>query len=54
MQSGALKDKLVDSNVDVQKGINIVLESLLVPTYQIAENAGFDGSTIVKEQFKQK
>jgi chaperonin GroEL len=49
-----LKDKLVVSNVDVQKGINIVLESLLVPTYQIAENAGFDGYTIVKEQLKQK
>ncbi|PQP79822.1 chaperonin GroEL [Candidatus Phytoplasma phoenicium] len=49
-----LKDNLIDSNADVQKGLNIVLESLLIPTYQIAENAGFDGESVVKEQLKQK
>ncbi|KND62606.1 chaperonin GroEL [Candidatus Phytoplasma phoenicium] len=49
-----LKDNLIDSNVDIQKGLNIVLESLLIPTYQIAENAGFDGDSVVKEQLKQK
>ncbi|KXT29459.1 chaperonin GroL [Candidatus Phytoplasma oryzae] len=49
-----LKEKLKDSNHDVQKGINIVLNSLLVPTYQIAENAGFDGETILQKQLKQK
>ncbi|MDV3167157.1 MAG: chaperonin GroEL [Vigna little leaf phytoplasma] len=49
-----LKDNLTDNNVDVQKGINIVLESLLSPSYQIAENAGFDGDSVIKEQLKQK
>ncbi|TVY12419.1 chaperonin GroEL [Candidatus Phytoplasma pini] len=49
-----LKDELKDENSDVQKGINIVLDSLLIPSYQIAENAGFDGDSVVKEQLKQK
>ncbi|WCA22526.1 chaperonin GroEL [Candidatus Phytoplasma oryzae] len=49
-----LKEELTDSNHDVQKGINSVLNSLLVPTYQIAENAGFDGEVVVQEQLKQK
>lgn len=37
-----LKDKLVDSNVDVQKGINIVLESLFGSYLSNSKNAGFD------------
>nr|QJI54815.2 Chaperonin [Candidatus Phytoplasma ulmi] len=49
-----LKETLKDSNSDIQKGINVVLDSLLIPTYQISENSGFDGDLIVKEQLKQK
>ncbi|HPT89873.1 MAG TPA: TCP-1/cpn60 chaperonin family protein, partial [Bacilli bacterium] len=45
-----LKPTLKSDIVDVQKGINIVLESLLAPLYQIAENAGYDGSEIVEQQ----
>ncbi|MFR0367960.1 chaperonin GroEL [Candidatus Phytoplasma palmae] len=49
-----LKDILKNDNSDIQKGMNIVLESLLSPSYQIAENSGFDGDTVVKKQLKQK
>jgi chaperonin GroEL len=45
-----LKGQLQDSNNDIQRGINIVLESLLRPIYQIAENAGYDGVEIVEKQ----
>ena len=46
----ALKTKLKDENPDVQKGYNVVLESLSAPLYQIAENAGFNGDEIVEKQ----
>ncbi|WP_035369130.1 chaperonin GroEL [Acholeplasma hippikon] len=49
----ALNHNFTDENPDVNKGIRAVLDSLLVPTYQIAENAGFDGQTIVEMQRKQ-
>ncbi|MDC9032067.1 chaperonin GroEL [Columbia Basin potato purple top phytoplasma] len=49
-----LKKTLIVSMPDIQKGINIVLDSLLTPAYQIAENSGFDGDTIVKAQLEQK
>ncbi|MDD4642987.1 MAG: chaperonin GroEL [Erysipelotrichaceae bacterium] len=49
-----LKQDLTNDNLDVQKGINVVLESLIIPLYQIAENAGFDGNDIVELQLKQK
>jgi chaperonin GroEL len=49
-----LKNNLTDSNPDVQKGINIVLDSLLIPTYQIAENSGFDGDSILQNQLLQE
>ncbi|MGZ3140328.1 chaperonin GroEL [Candidatus Phytoplasma solani] len=49
-----LKDTLASDNKEVQKGINVVVESLLTPTYQIAENAGFDGDHIVRQQLNQK
>ncbi|MGI3135998.1 MAG: chaperonin GroEL [Candidatus Phytoplasma vitis] len=49
-----LKETLKDSNSDIQKGINVVLDSLLTPTYQISENSGFNGDLVVKEQLKQK
>ncbi len=49
-----LKQELTNENLDVQKGINVVLESLIVPLYQISENAGYDGNDIVELQLKQK
>lgn len=49
-----LKQELTHENLDVQKGINIVLESLVVPLYQISENAGYDGNDIVEQQLKQE
>lgn len=49
-----LKGSLKDEDQDVQKGINIVLESLLMPSYQIAENAGYDGVEIVEKQKQAK
>ena len=49
-----LKDSLKDSEKDVQTGINIVLESLSVPLFQIAENAGYNGKEIVEKQLEQK
>ncbi|MDQ0359674.1 chaperonin GroEL [Breznakia pachnodae] len=45
-----LRDDLKSDIVDVQKGYNIVLDSLLMPTWQIAENAGYDGDEIVEKQ----
>jgi len=45
-----LKGTLKDDDNDVQRGINIVLESLLQPIFQIAENAGYDGVEIVEQQ----
>lgn len=44
------KETLKSDNVDIQKGINLVFESILQPLYQIAENAGYDGNEIVKLQ----
>ncbi|MDO8168065.1 chaperonin GroEL [Candidatus Phytoplasma melaleucae] len=49
-----LQKTLVDlNNNDIQKGFNIVLESLLAPTGQIAKNSGFDSATIIKKQLQQ-
>lgn len=48
-----LKDELKSNDPDIQKGINIVLESLLEPTYQIAENSGFNGKEIIEKQLTQ-
>ena len=49
-----LKKTLRNSNFDIQKGINIVLDSLTSPLYQIAENAGYDGNEIVAAQLTKK
>ncbi len=49
-----LKDTLKDENVDVQRGIQAVLDSLSAPLFYIAENAGFNGADIVDQQKKQK
>lgn len=52
--SNEVRDELRSDVVDVQKGINIVLDSLTSPLYQIAENAGYDGDEIVKKQLAEK
>ena len=49
-----LKNKLKDSNQDIQRGINTVIESLSAPLYQIAENAGYNGDSIIEKQHRQK
>ena len=49
-----LKESLHDPNTDIQRGIHAVLDSLSSPTYQIAENAGYNGADIVDEQKRQK
>lgn len=48
-----IKEKCKSNVIDVQKGINVVLDALSAPLFQIAENSGFDGSEIVEEQHKQ-
>ena len=40
--------------VDVQRGINVVLDALKMPIMQIAENAGFDGNEIYEQQLSAK
>ncbi len=47
-----LKPELTDANGDVSKGIRIVLDSLVEPLLQIAENAGYNGRDIVDQQLK--
>lgn len=46
----ALKDKLKSDVVETQKGIKIVMNALLTPIIQIAENAGFNGEEIAAAQ----
>lgn len=48
----ALKDQLKVDNGDKQKGIKVVLDALLTPMEQIAENAGYNGDEIVEKQMK--
>lgn len=45
-----LKNSLKAEQVDVQKGINVVMNALLAPIEQIAENAGYNGEDIVAKQ----
>ena len=49
-----LVDKLKNDDKDIQRGINIVLESLKKPLEQIADNSGFNGREIVDKQLKEK
>ncbi|MCF7931958.1 MAG: chaperonin GroEL [Acholeplasmataceae bacterium] len=49
-----LKNTLKDDHIDVQRGISAVLDSLVVPLIQIAENAGFDGADILERQKAEK
>ncbi len=45
-----LKPTLKDDNVDVQKGIDVVLNALTAPLAQICDNAGYEGADIVEQQ----
>ena len=45
-----VKPQLRSDNVDVQKGIHIVMEALFAPIQQIAENAGYNAEDIVESQ----
>lgn len=47
-----LKTEVTSEVTDISKGMNAVFESLLMPLWQIAENAGFDGQEIVAQQLK--
>ena len=49
-----IKDTLTSDQIDVKRGINVVLKSLQAPLYQIAENSGFSGKDIVELQLSQK
>lgn len=49
-----LKETLTTDDLSVNAGIKAVIDSLLIPTKLIADNAGFDGDNIVSEQIKQK
>lgn len=45
-----LKDTCHDELEDIQRGIDIVLDALLAPIRQIADNAGYEAEDIVKKQ----
>lgn len=45
-----LKNQVRDTNVDIQKGINVIMNSLFAPLTQIAINAGYDEEEIVSIQ----
>ena len=49
-----LTSSLKDEDKDIQKGIDIVLEALKQPLWQIAENSGFNGDDVVKKQIAEK
>lgn len=49
-----LLNTLKNKDKDIQKGIDIVLESLKKPLFQIAENSGFNGDEVVERQLKEK
>ena len=49
-----VRDTLKSDVVDVQRGMNIVLDALKEPIMQIAENAGFDGNEIFEVQVNAK
>ena len=43
-------DEFKEEEIDIQKGINIVMSALLAPISQIAQNAGYNCEDIVEEQ----
>lgn len=46
----ALKDTMKSDIVDVQKGMKVVMDAILSPIEQIAENAGYNAEEIVEKQ----
>ena len=50
----ALKDVLKSDVTEVQKGIKVVMDALLAPINQIAENAGYNGEEIIAKQMEAK
>lgn len=48
-----MRDEVSAEDIDVNKGIAIVFNALKKPLYQIAENAGHDGNSIVEKQLSQ-
>ena len=49
-----VRKELTSDNVDVKRGINVVLKSLEAPLYQIAENSGYSGKDIVEMQLEKE
>ena len=49
-----VKPILKSDITDVQRGMNVVIDSLTAPLYQIAENSGFSGKNIVEEQLQKE
>lgn len=49
-----LKQTVKGESQDEQKGITAVFEAILTPLWQIAENAGYDGSEVVAMQLSAK
>ena len=49
-----IKPVLKSDITDVQRGMNVVLDSLTAPLSQIAENSGFSGKNIVEEQLSKE
>lgn len=45
-----LNEAITSESQDENRGISTVMNSILKPLWQIAENAGFDGDEIVKQQ----
>ena len=50
----ALKDTISSDVIDVKKGIKVVMDSLLAPIEQIADNAGFNSEDILTKQLSQE
>lgn len=50
----ALKDAIKSDIVDVQKGIKVVMDALLTPIVQIADNAGYHSEDILEKQLVEK
>lgn len=49
-----LSDTITSENPDIQRGIRCVFDAVHMPLWQIAENAGYDGNVIVKQQLNQE
>ena len=49
-----IKNELKSDVVDIQRGMNVVLDSLSSPLCQIAENSGYSGKNILEAQLEAK